>query len=143
MFRYSYLLKHPESFFDNEKDETYFAQAEVLLDLPLTFCKFKLNKGLLINNLVAQTNSYSGFQKEIIKRMKVYNKYHEILVKAQCQEEANNKLSKAIAEESEKAKQLIQDHCDHDWGGKTWVDSCFYKCTCRKCGKTETFYERD
>ena len=40
-------------------------------------------------------------------------------------------------------KEEIQEHCDHDWVGERWVDSCFYVSTCRKCGKVETFYERD
>jgi len=40
-------------------------------------------------------------------------------------------------------KEEIQEHCDHDWVGERWVDACFYESTCRKCGKVETFYERD
>ena len=42
-----------------------------------------------------------------------------------------------------KLKEEIQERCDHELIRKTWVDACFYECTCRKCGKVEEFYERD
>ena len=58
-------------------------------------------------------------------------------------EELENQLYKERRKKEEAVKQAIQDHCDHRWGYQNWVDSCFYTCTCLKCGKVETFYERD
>lgn len=45
--------------------------------------------------------------------------------------------------DSETIKRIKQENCDHEYVGENWVDSCFYTKTCRKCGKVETFYERD
>jgi hypothetical protein len=52
-------------------------------------------------------------------------------------------IDKIKQDYNQKLKEEIQERCDHDWGYKRWVDSCFYTCTCRKCGKVEEFYERD
>ena len=58
-------------------------------------------------------------------------------------EELKNKLYQERKDSSEKIKRTIQEQCDHRWGSENWINSCFYTCTCMKCGKVETFYERD
>lgn len=52
-------------------------------------------------------------------------------------------LRKKPVMDSETIKRIKQENCDHEYVGENWVDSCFYTKTCRKCGKVETFYERD
>ena len=143
MNKYEYWIKHPEVFFKNEEDETYFTQAEVLLGLEPTFCNLKLDKDILIEHIIRKTADEFEFQEELIKRMNVYIYYHDILVEEKLSLEFDHEMNDMRAEESDKIRSAIQSHCDHHWGYKEWVDSCFYKCTCTKCGKVETFYERD
>lgn len=45
--------------------------------------------------------------------------------------------------DGETIKRIRQENCDHEYVGENWVNSCFYTSTCRKCGKVETFYQRD
>jgi TolA-binding protein len=45
--------------------------------------------------------------------------------------------------ERESREQIRQEVCDHVWGEENWHDPCFCTRKCIKCGKVETFYERD
>jgi len=143
MDKNTYYLAHPEKLFENEEDETYFTQAEVLLGMLPTFYNHRLDRNMLIENICAKTNNYLDFTNEIMKRMLVYNKYNEILIEAKCEKDTELLREEIRCEEQEKANERVQNYCDHHWGYKEWVDSCYYKCTCTKCGKTEYFYERD
>lgn len=58
-------------------------------------------------------------------------------------EELENQLYKDRRKKEEDIKKAIQEHCDHRWGHEDWYDACFCTRTCLKCGKVETFYERD
>lgn len=55
--------------------------------------------------------------------------------------EANAK--NAETDKLQYAKKYFQDRCHHDWGGVTWTWCCGGYRTCRICGKTEDYYERD
>lgn len=57
------------------------------------------------------------------------------------------RLEKELAEErrnrENRIKVAIQEKCDHDWGGVDWQCATGGYRTCRKCGNTELYYERD
>ena len=48
-----------------------------------------------------------------------------------------------IEEEREKVIKNMQSKCNHDWGEVTWTWSCGGYRTCKICGLTEDYYERD
>lgn len=139
MNRYEYLIKHPEVFFKNEKDQTYFTEAEILLGLEPTFSKPNFNKDEIVDKLIFRTPDDYEFKEELIDRMLVYIIYHDILLKEKIKGSYENEIDNI----KEEAKSTVQNNCDHHWGYKDWVDSCYYKCKCTKCGKVEYFYERD
>ena len=57
--------------------------------------------------------------------------------------ELKAKLRNQETEKQKYAKEYLQDHCNHEWGGVTWTWCCGGYRTCRICGKTEDYYERD
>ena len=44
---------------------------------------------------------------------------------------------------TEKTREEIQEHCDHNWGEEHWTWSCGGYRKCTKCGKIAKLYERD
>ena len=66
-------------------------------------------------------------------------------------EEGTNEMKKVHYKElgelkdkhREEIRSAIREHCDHEWGPVNWTWSCGGYRTCRKCGKTEDYYERD
>ena len=59
------------------------------------------------------------------------------------QRDAENGNCKPAPTPLEEKKAYLQEHCPHDWGGVEWTWSCGGYRTCRICGKTEDYYERD
>ena len=66
-------------------------------------------------------------------------------------EEGTNEMRKVHYKELDELKDkhraeirsAIQDHCDHEWGEVDWVCATGGFRRCRKCGKSEMYYERD
>lgn len=78
----------------------------------------------------------------------------EVDILNECLKEANKTISQLESKlntreydrkqvERELRQKIRMEECNHVWGPENWVDSCFYECKCTKCGKIETFYERD
>lgn len=70
-------------------------------------------------------------------------------------EQCNKELPSEFKERLEKEKEIeikkereniiknMQSKCNHDWGEVTWTWCCGGYRTCKKCGLTEDYYERD
>ena len=76
-----------------------------------------------------------------MRNMKAYNNYQQLVDAVKYGYMMGQQDAPKTSLEEKKA--YLQEHCNHDWGRIEWTWSCGGYRTCRICGKTEDYYERD